>query len=360
VNQMTRNGTRPGADWWHKYVKPIAEMLDAQEPYQAGLWMNWVVKNHPDVTRLLGAYHGVREIQGLSKWGDPKTDPKAVNYAFNQVWTAMINNNFNEAVRLLQRMPDELRSAVLQKILEMSPADSLLKHLSLTQVDQLLKNAPAQIPQQLQKQMAGIAPGPWNPPGKMPIPAYLGTEAHKAIAEEYDRRNQPDRTYVNRKSMSWILKSLGGNLKGLDEKYAGMQPDIVNITKKHLYEIKPVKQLQNAVVESALYTAIFNECGIKMYPGAMDALGTMGTIPAPGGVFVYWSPMPGVIVYEYKRGSHDPIPFPKSFEIKEEEKNPIEAIGKAVGLTGGALILYLIISEGSRVVFPLRNLIPVP
>ncbi|WP_133510457.1 DUF4150 domain-containing protein [Candidatus Thiosymbion oneisti] len=38
----------------------------------------------------------------------------------------------------------------------------------------------------------------------------------------------------------------------------------------------------------------------------------------------------------------------------------IESVKTATGLTGAALIAYLIISEGSRILFPPRNLIPVP
>jgi hypothetical protein len=33
---------------------------------------------------------------------------------------------------------------------------------------------------------------------------------------------------------------------------------------------------------------------------------------------------------------------------------------EATGLTGAALVIYLIVSEGSRVAFPVRNLVPVP
>jgi Domain of unknown function (DUF4150) len=38
----------------------------------------------------------------------------------------------------------------------------------------------------------------------------------------------------------------------------------------------------------------------------------------------------------------------------------VDAVAKATGLTGGALALYLVVSEGSRVLFPPRNLVPVP
>jgi hypothetical protein len=38
----------------------------------------------------------------------------------------------------------------------------------------------------------------------------------------------------------------------------------------------------------------------------------------------------------------------------------MDRMAKITGLTGTALIIYLIVSEGSRVVFPVRNLAPVP
>jgi hypothetical protein len=53
---------------------------------------------------------------------------------------------------------------------------------------------------------------------------------------------------------------------------------------------------------------------------------------------------------------------------REPEKTPSEESGggfrqkvsELTGLTGTALTLYLILSEGSRIVFPLRNAIPAP
>lgn len=38
----------------------------------------------------------------------------------------------------------------------------------------------------------------------------------------------------------------------------------------------------------------------------------------------------------------------------------LDDIGNDVGLSGAALVIYLIISEGSRIVFPPRNLVPIP
>ncbi len=38
----------------------------------------------------------------------------------------------------------------------------------------------------------------------------------------------------------------------------------------------------------------------------------------------------------------------------------IAELERATGLTGLALLLYIIVSEGSRIAFPPRNLIPLP
>ncbi len=35
-------------------------------------------------------------------------------------------------------------------------------------------------------------------------------------------------------------------------------------------------------------------------------------------------------------------------------------VREATGLTGTALVLYLVVSEGSRVIIPPRNLLPIP
>jgi hypothetical protein len=60
-----------------------------------------------------------------------------------------------------------------------------------------------------------------------------------------------------------------------------------------------------------------------------------------------------------------PLPRPERAPVRAPERAPevdrgfMERMAVATGLTGTALIVYLIISEGSRI-FPPRNLIPVP
>jgi len=56
----------------------------------------------------------------------------------------------------------------------------------------------------------------------------------------------------------------------------------------------------------------------------------------------------------------EPVPVEEKKPKPIHEKSLREKIAAITGLTGTALTIYLIISEGSRVVFPPRNLIPAP
>jgi hypothetical protein len=55
----------------------------------------------------------------------------------------------------------------------------------------------------------------------------------------------------------------------------------------------------------------------------------------------------------------EPIPEPILIPAPEENKGFLKQMEELTGLAGAALIIYLIISEGSRL-FPPRNLVPVP
>jgi hypothetical protein len=67
-------------------------------------------------------------------------------------------------------------------------------------------------------------------------------------------------------------------------------------------------------------------------------------------------------------GMRVPVPVPRPAPAPEEERRTspaddqgfMDRMAAITGLSGAALIAYLIISEGSRVAFPPRNLIPVP
>lgn len=55
----------------------------------------------------------------------------------------------------------------------------------------------------------------------------------------------------------------------------------------------------------------------------------------------------------------NPVPVPRSVPAPETNDDFMRRMEQITGLSGAALILYLIISEGSRL-FPPRNLVPVP
>lgn len=113
-------------------------------------------------------------------------------------------------------------------------------------------------------------------------------------------------------------------------------------------------------------------------------------VPAPGGYYMYESPLPGVILYQYRRGQYQPQTQPVRVPQPQPQPVPVPAptpqpqpqptpqpqpqqpqqpqphdddfwhrMEVLTGLTGTALVVYLIISEGSRL-FPPRNLVPVP
>jgi hypothetical protein len=54
-----------------------------------------------------------------------------------------------------------------------------------------------------------------------------------------------------------------------------------------------------------------------------------------------------------------PAPAPIPAPVPQENEDFMKKMEEITGLTGAALIIYLIISEGSRL-FPPRNVIPVP
>jgi hypothetical protein len=214
--------------------------------------------------------------------------------------------------------------------------------------------------------MAGIMMGPWNP-GNMPIGYYIGNSAHVAIAAAYAALHVADAAFYNFTPVSAILQAaaaLGIKISPAAATAAqlGLKPDIANITKAQLYEIKPVRLQSLALTELALYLAAFAAAGVPMLPGPVGEPGTFGTLPAPGGWFVYSSPEPGVITYAYrqpprKKPANDNATQPVT---APDNKTLVERISILTGLTGIPLMIYLIISEGSRVVIPPRNALPIP
>jgi hypothetical protein len=140
-------------------------------------------------------------------------------------------------------------------------------------------------------------------------------------------------------------------------------PDITNLSRLLLYEIKPVAQSLVAFGKADSYAAIFKSMGIDMKLGPSADPGVIGVVPAPAGFYRFWSPRQGVIVYEYKKGPYVPVPYYRPQEqeepsfAREKVKQRAKDAGK-LALVG--TVLYWVVSESSRVLFPPRNLIPAP
>jgi hypothetical protein len=82
--------------------------------------------------------------------------------------------------------------------------------------------------------------------------------------------------------------------------------------------------------------------GVPMALGPTGSPGTIGVLPAPGGVYLYESPQPGVIVYQLRRMQVVPVPVRRGVRFKVPEFR-LEPIPKPVVVTTVAVGLGLII-----------------
>jgi hypothetical protein len=201
-----------------------------------------------------------------------------------------------------------------------------------------------------------VEPGPWAPPGDQPSGYYIGNAVHKAIAQHYEGEHGSDVVRSNFFPISSILRILRQDLGhtvndgALGDPERDMRPDIVNLTRLHLYEIKPAATQALGAAKAALQVGIFGRAGIAMQLGPTSEPGTEGGIPAPGGVCMFWSPQPGVIVYQYRRGRLVPVPFPLPlpdgkrrwrFELEPLTREQQQAVTTLT--IGGALLLVLML-----------------
>jgi hypothetical protein len=206
---------------------------------------------------------------------------------------------------------------------------------------------------------APINPDPWAPPGNQPGGWYVGNAAHIAIAGSYRSAHPGELIFTNNTPLLAILKSLSRiaihkgssvNASALTEDERLRRPDISNLDRRHLYEIKPATAQAEAAAQARRYLAIFQKAGLKMTLGATGEPGTSGRLPAPAGVFMFQSPEPGVITYEYRRGRLVPVPVPQPEPATERrwrwELQPLTPMQKQAIVTttvGGAMLLIIMI-----------------
>ncbi len=206
---------------------------------------------------------------------------------------------------------------------------------------------------------APINPGPWSPPGNQPESFYIGNEAHAAIGAFYRAAHPGEQTYLNNTPLSAILTSLtrmatnkGSSVdtSALAEDELARRPDIANLTRRHLYEIKPAMAQAEAAAKARMYLTIFEKAGVEMMLGPTTEPGTAGGLPAPAGVFMFCSPEPGVITYEYRKGRLVPVPIPRPEPATERrwqwELQPLTPMQKQAIVTttaGGAMLIIMMI-----------------
>ena len=202
---------------------------------------------------------------------------------------------------------------------------------------------------------SAVEPRPWAPPGDQPIPFYIGNEAHKEIADNYEAAHRGDEVRTNivplRKILR-ILQSLGrmANPGALNDGELALMPDITNLTRLHLYEIKPLGAQPLGAAKARMYIGLFARAGLAMTLGPMGEPGTSGGVPAPGGVYMFWSPEPGVIVYQYRRGRLVPVPVPepepvivRRWQFELQPLTPQQRTAVTTTTFGGAMLLVMML-----------------
>jgi RHS repeat-associated protein len=145
---------------------------------------------------------------------------------------------------------------------------------------------------------AGIIPGGWNPPGRQPIPLYIGNMAHEGIAQAYRSEHVGEVVFTNTTSLVTIATFFGADPTGLGIADL-LRPDILNATTREVYEIKPAGSEAAAAAQAGLYIGALGQVGVVLAPGRIGVPGTAGVVPAPGGAYAFSATSAGVISYRY-------------------------------------------------------------
>lgn len=204
-----------------------------------------------------------------------------------------------------------------------------------------------------------IEPLPWTPPGNQPAPLYRGNAAHDAIARYYEDKHVGERVFRNSMPISTILAALAEQGHQVDRSRLTKQegdrrPDILNVTRLCLYEIKPEGAASSGESQAMMYISILNKAGVAVSLGPAEDPGTSGQLPAPGGVFIFRSIRPGVIEYRYREGKLVPVPVPvtrgarqnageRSWNWELQPLTPAQQTALATAAAGTALIILAMI-----------------
>jgi hypothetical protein len=158
-----------------------------------------------------------------------------------------------------------------------------------------------------------------------------GRLAHTLIGAEYAKLNPPslvDPTLIT------IVRALKRAKAFYDALYAripedlleslAVRPDILDLGKMQVYEIKSIQSAKLAVPEMLEYIELLESFKIKdflFHPGSPTNPGTSGVLPAGPGWLVWACPWPGGIVYEFLLQPENPW--------HARERLPAEARGES-------------------------------
>lgn len=192
-----------------------------------------------------------------------------------------------------------------------------------------------------------IKAGEWKAPGEQPGNLYIGREAHEDIGKNYHGKHKSDTVVTNDISVKSILRQFRDDfysspqMENLSDKELKSKPDILNLTQRHVFEIKPYNEeggIGGGLLQLETYITAFQNAGIIIAPGATTEPGTRGILPAPGGYIVFISPVPGVIVYRKKNGDFNKADVPDSIlEFETDKSWDLDGIRNNLLLVIGAL-----------------------
>jgi hypothetical protein len=160
------------------------------------------------------------------------------------------------------------------------------------------------------------AGGAGKPKALPPAQLEQGNLAHELIGDTYCALNPPSVS-------DWSVFDVLGLAKGRVPKLAkgitaaqadlfvnfDMRPDIADLGKMQIFEIKRIGSTALAVFEASLYIKLFDSLGIRELHfslGNPGNRGTRGIIPGPQETLVWASPLPGAIVYAFVRPPESP------------------------------------------------------
>lgn len=209
-----------------------------------------------------------------------------------------------------------------------------------------------------------IGPGMFSP-GQQPVGFYFGILAHLGIAAFYVAEHAGDVVYTNFTKISTIVAAIARAAAGtpapapangpagpVSTEQLDSKPDIANMTRRHLYEIKPQTALAQAESEAAWYQETFLMLGVPMALGPMGEPGTVGFFYDGGWFINFESVAPGAIVYWRSKAPSERVrvkapegqPSPSySFRLEPLTREQQQALAGTVTVAAaGGIMLYIL------------------